>query len=63
MKAKELNNAKGYYASAEGGLAYPVAPNTTFSAAYKVQVIDLGINGQRARDTTNGIILGLSYTF
>lgn len=59
----KLDSNSGYYVSTEIGLAYPLAERTTLSAGYKVQIIDLNVNGQRGRDSTNGIIAGLNYTF
>lgn len=58
---------KGYYASAEGGVAYPIAPGTTITLGYKTQVTDFNVkyapDNERGRDTTNGFIVGVNYTF
>jgi hypothetical protein len=59
---------KGYYHSTEFGFAYGFGGGSAITLGYKVQVIDLefGENSslpQRGRDTTNGFIAGLSFTF
>lgn len=57
----------GYYASAEGGVAYPFAPGATVTLGYKWQVTDFKVKflpgDERGRDTTNGFVVGLNYTF
>src|SRR6266581_989601 len=61
-------SAKGSYQSTELGVARGFG-NTGLSASlgYKVQIIDVKdtvtTGDQRARDTTNGFILGVTYTF
>lgn len=56
-------SGNGYYGSTELGVAYPIAANTVLSLGYKYQLISIGVFGQRARDITNGVVAGLSYTF
>lgn len=56
---------KGTYQSSEFGLAYGFG-GAAITFGYKVQVIDLERDGtfpQRLRDTTNGFVAGISYTF
>jgi len=66
-------SAKGYYTSGEAGIAYSLARSTVLTAGYKGQVIDLGgdcsnfsgfvTSSARCRDTTDGVIIGISHTF
>jgi hypothetical protein len=57
---------KGTYQSSEFGLAYGFG-GAAVTFGYKVQVIDLEIDNTthplRLRDTTNGFVAGISYTF
>lgn len=56
---------EGYYHSSEFGFAYGFG-GAAITLGYKVQVIDYETKGslqQRIRDTTNGFIAGISYTF
>ena len=55
----------GTYRSTELGIAHPLG-GATVSLGYKIQILDVETKGalpQRARDSTNGVILGVSYTF
>ena len=56
---------KGYFAAAEGGVAYPFMPNAAVTLGYKWQITDMDLKGSsdRGRDTTNGFVLGVNYTF
>jgi hypothetical protein len=58
---------KGWYATGEVGFGYRIAPGLTATLSYKYQIIDLKLKDlsptQHARDTTNGPLLGVSYTF
>ncbi len=70
MKSKfeDGSSAKGSYQSTELGVAHAFG-NSGLSASlgYKVQIIDVKdavtTGNQRARDTTNGLIMGVTYTF
>ncbi len=59
----KIPSSSGSYVSTEIGIAYPLADKATISLGYKVQIIDVKVFGQRARDSTNGLIAGLNYTF
>lgn len=55
----------GYFAAAEGGVAYPFAPGAAVTLGYKWQVTDMNLknSSDRGRDTTNGFVVGVNYTF
>jgi hypothetical protein len=56
---------KGSYQSSEFGFAYGFG-GAALTFGYKVQVLDFDYEGplpQRLRDTTNGFVAGISYTF
>lgn len=58
---------KGWYASGELGFGYRIVPGLTATAGYKYQIINLKVDTvsptQKGRDTTNGPVLGVAYTF
>lgn len=59
-----VSSANGSYLSAEVGVAHALGnTGATVSVGYKFQSLEMKLLGQKAPDRTEGIIVGVSYTF